>query len=107
MKRKRLFLVASIALLLASCQNELPIDLVQPDFAQIAEQQEEFVPSDGMIQLGRRLENPYSLENMCKALDLLPAESRSGFSAEDIQPTLLYVKFNPKMIDDMFNYYNK
>lgn len=101
MKRKRLFLVASIALLLVSCQNELPIDLVQPDFTQIAEQQEEFVPSDGMIQLGRKLENPYSLENMRKALDLLPTESRSGFSAEDIQPTHLYVKFKPKNVDEL------
>lgn len=101
MKRKRLFLVASIALLLASCQNELPIDLVQPDITPIVEQQEEFVPSDGMIQLGKKLENPYSLENMRKALELLPAESRSGFSAEDIQPTHLYVKFKPKNVDEL------
>ena len=54
-----------------------------------------------MIQLGRKLENPYSLENMRKALDLLPAESRSGFSAEDIQLTHLYVKFKPKNVDEL------
>lgn len=100
MKRKTLIVVGILSLLV-SCQNELPIDLAQPEITPIAEQQEEFVPSDEMIQLGRKLENPYSLENMRRALKQLPAESRSGFSAEDIQPTHLYVKFKPKNVDEL------
>ena len=100
MKRKTLIVVGILSLIV-SCQNELPIDLAQPEVPPIAEQQEEFVPSDGMMQLGRKLENPYSLENMRRALNLLPAESRSGFSVEDIQPTHLYVKFKPKNVDEL------
>lgn len=98
---KKTLIVVGILSLLVSCQNELPIDLAQLEITPIAEQQEEFVPSDEMIQLGRKLENPYSFENMRRTFDLLPAESRGGFSAEDIQPTHLYVKFKPKNVDEL------
>lgn len=50
---------------------------------------------EGMMKLGRQLENPYSVENMKKARDNITA---SGRVAEDVEITTthLYLKFLPK-----------
>ena len=52
--------------------------------------------SDGLMILGKQLENPYSLKNMKQALANLAPKTRSEVQEEDIQPTHYYVKFHPK-----------
>ena len=55
------------------------------------------VISHGEMELGRKLENPYSRENMTKALSLLyPTRS----SSEQVPVTDLYVRFLPSGIED-------
>jgi hypothetical protein len=55
--------------------------------------------SEGMTQLGEQLENPYSVENMKRALDNLRKSQASGRISADgveITTTHLYLKFKPK-----------
>lgn len=51
--------------------------------------------SEGIIQLGEKLENPYSVENMKIALDNIKSNTKKN-SNVSIQPTHLYVRFLPK-----------
>ncbi len=57
--------------------------------------------SDGIIVLGEQLENPYSVENMQKALDALNSSGMSTKSNLVIEPTHLYVRFLPKMDEEL------
>ena len=52
--------------------------------------------NDGVIILGKRLENPYSLKNMKQAFKNLAPQTRNGIQEKDILPTHYYVKFHPK-----------
>ena len=60
---------------------------------------------DGMMQLGKKLENPYSVENMRTAYELLSPQTRNsiGVSADKVvQTTHYYVKFHPKNEDELY-----
>lgn len=57
--------------------------------------------TDGMTVLGHRLENPYSVENMRKALEKLSPKTRAGITDMDIQPTHYYVKFHPRSSEEL------
>lgn len=50
--------------------------------------------SEGMIKLGKKLENPYSVANMRKAAENLKKKS------DDIKATHLYLKFLPQTINE-------
>ena len=52
-----------------------------------------------MIKLGKQLENPYSVENMKKALESLRANGRT--EAIEITPTHLYLRFKPKNEEEL------
>lgn len=102
MKTFRLFAFVVSFAMLTSCENELPMEFGQPiDLGEAIEPNEEFVINEGLIQLGEKLENPYSLTNMQKAFEMLPPDSRSGYTADDIKPTHLYVKFKPANVDEL------
>lgn len=53
--------------------------------------------NEGMILLGEKLENPYSLQNMTKAYESLSENGglKSSDKGKDIKPTHLYVRFLP------------
>jgi len=54
---------------------------------------------EGMIQLGKKLENPYSVENMRKAYNNIKDDSQlksTNITESDIKVTHLYVRFLPK-----------
>ncbi|MCF6213273.1 MAG: hypothetical protein L3J45_04525 [Flavobacteriaceae bacterium] len=56
------------------------------------------------IVLGKKLENPYSVENMKKALDNLKKSNVSAKTSVDgieVTTTHLYVKFKPKNEDEL------
>lgn len=57
--------------------------------------------SDGATVLGDKLENPYSVENMKKALEELQGSGMSSKSSIDISATHLYVRFLPKNEDEL------
>ncbi|MEO9870373.1 MAG: hypothetical protein ABJQ69_03660 [Ekhidna sp.] len=65
-----------------------------------------YAPDQGMtlMKLGRKLENPYSVENMQKALDNLRAKNPSARSLSQgitIQPSHLYIRFVPRDSTDL------
>lgn len=78
-----------------SCQKD---DEINP---QIVEQ----APTGGLIKLGEKLENPYSVENMQKALDNLKNSNVSAKSSSvndiEITTTHLYLRFKPKNEEEL------
>lgn len=78
-----------------SCQKEDDI-LEQTPVSQYS--------TEGMMELGKQLENPYSVENMRKALNNLKKKGVSAKSSGDeieITTTHLYVKFKPKNEEEL------
>lgn len=60
----------------------------------------EFVTTEGQTVLGDVIDIPYSIENLLKAYENLPAQTKSQISPDDIQPTHYYVRFYPKSIEE-------
>lgn len=56
--------------------------------------------SEGLIKLGEKLENPYSVTNMKKALKSLNKSSKAS-NTENIKATHLYIKFSPKTEEEL------
>lgn len=83
-------------LLITSCEKDLlSAPGVVPGEAEIEQGIFDPLLNEGMIQLGKQLENPYSVENMRLALRELQEEGvlKSGTVSEtDIQTTHLYVR---------------
>lgn len=86
-------------LLLLSCQ--------QDDMSPQMEDQNALNPTENvnMIKLGKKLDNPYSVENMRRALANLKESSaskgKSSVNEIDITTTHLYVKFKPKTEEEL------
>lgn len=81
-----------------SCQDEIINESSRKDDKQTFEE-ESFGPS---IVLGKKLNNPYSLENMQAAYDSLSNKSGSTLkSGRQLQPTHYYVRFLPKDSSDV------
>ncbi len=60
--------------------------------------------TEGMTKLGEQLENPYSVENMKKALESLNASNPNGRTngeEPEITTTHLYIRFKPKDEDEL------
>lgn len=57
--------------------------------------------SEGQTVLGDVIDIPYSVDNLRKAFETLPTETKAGYSKEDIQPTHYYVKFTPKNEEEL------
>ncbi len=60
--------------------------------------------TEGLMKLGKQLENPYAVDNMIKALESVKNKDASGrFAAENIQieTTHRYLKFAPKTDEEL------
>jgi len=59
--------------------------------------------NEGMIVLGEKLENPYSLQNMTRAYESLSENGglKSSDKGKEIKPTHLYVRFLPKNREEL------
>ncbi|MDR2928330.1 MAG: hypothetical protein LBV41_09065 [Cytophagaceae bacterium] len=81
------------------CKNDVDLLSEQSEFADTksAELGSSAEPADEMI-LGRKLENPYSVENMTKAYDGLKKTARSRSIDQNIviKTTHLYIRFQPR-----------
>lgn len=62
-------------------------------------QPDEYQLQDGMIQLGKKLENPYSVETMAKAINIVSPNTLK--SSEELQTTHLYVRFLPSSPEEL------
>ena len=87
--------VIACTCLFSSCQKDESLTLDEQTFLTQEDMQ-------GMIKLGKRLENPYTIENMKKALSLLE-ERQKGRATEEInvRVTHLYLRFLPEDSADL------
>lgn len=76
-----------------SCQKEDDVLLLNEESTNQAQ-------VNGMMKLGKKLENPYSVENMQKALDNIK-KSNVTTNGLNIETTHLYIKFIPKNEDEL------
>ena len=93
-KLTRIIAVATVILGITwSCQTDENLELSSTEqFLSIEDM-------EGMTKLGQQLENPYSVENMKKALESLQASNPNGRTSEEeieITTTHLYIRFKPK-----------
>lgn len=92
-RKLSMFILAGV--LLYSCQKESEV---------LNENTEQVISTkEGEIKLGKKLENPYSVENMKKALQNLKKSSLTGKSVEaiEIKPTHWYIRFLPKTEEEL------
>ncbi|MBR4272539.1 MAG: hypothetical protein IKQ30_06845 [Bacteroidales bacterium] len=103
MKRVKFLAFAAVLMMATACSESLEeaadaTSSVKGD----VEDAEAIVTDDGPIVLGDKLPNPFSLENMRKAI--AEFQSRGLSKAElstDIQPTHYYMRFKPKNVDEV------
>lgn len=91
---KKIIYVVVASLLLASCTNELALDVGTESTPTCLN--DELNLTDGVI-IGEKLRNPYSLEVMKQACDLLypPTRGEDPVSDSLIVPNVKYVRFLP------------
>lgn len=88
-------IILAFVVILSSCQKEEQYHIEDSD----KPLDKAFYNPEGMTILGKQLENPYSVENMTKALEELKAGNElKSTSTEgiEIETTHLYVRFLPK-----------
>lgn len=85
---KHLYLLC-ILLVLFSCKKET--NIVKP-----AE-----IPKETVQELGKKLENPYAIRNIKKALNKMMSTSGLSNSETDIKATHKYIRFLPKSNEDL------
>ncbi len=94
----KLLLILTVFTLLFNCEKEESFEATTQN-EQAIEQ-----PNGVPTILGKKLENPYSVENMKNAYQNLQQKSKSGFSKSGnnkIKTTHLYIKFMPKTEDEL------
>lgn len=87
------------ALFSVSCQKESGISESEQTPAneqQILRQDPEYVYNEGPMVMGEKIEIPYSVSNLRKALQNVSPETRAVIPEESIVTTHYYVKFSPK-----------
>lgn len=85
--RLRLFITLIVMTITVSCERN---EDIQPQYSNSTGYQE------GMIKLGKKLENPYSVSNMQQAWDNLQKSNtngRGGGNGMKVKTTHLYIKF--------------
>ena len=104
MKKFKFLAFVAVLMMAAACSE--PLDEaaeVSPPMNEGAEDvADNTAPDDGPIVLGDKLPNPYSMENMRKAIAELQARglSKSALTT-DIKPTHYYMRFKPKNVDEV------
>ena len=93
----RLLILTLMGILMYSCQ-------VNDEILTLNEENTNQTQIEGMIKLGKKLENPYSVENMQRALNNLKKvniNAKTTTSRLNIETTHLYVRFLPKNEEEL------
>ncbi len=95
MKQIKLIVILMVLCTIWSCQKD--------DDVFVNDSHHEISHNGKMMKLGKKLNNPYSVENMRKALKELNKNSvrTVGIDESLIQPTHLYIKFMPKNEEEL------
>ncbi len=95
-------MVISIISSLIACQKAEETQLVfDENISGEVGLMEEFVTTEGQTVLGDVIDIPYSIENLLKAYENLPAQTKAQIDPNDIKPTHYYVRFYPKAIEEL------
>ena len=94
---KPFFLLSLCACLIVSCSRFDEQFMKTPGYVT----QNDYSFSEGMTVLGKRIEIPYSIENLNRAYNSLDAETKSQINLEQITPTHYYIKFSPKNVEEL------
>ena len=90
----------AIAVSMVACQT-IDDPILDPNqIGTVIESDNEFITTEGQTVLGDAIDIPYSIENLLKAYENLPAQTKSEIDPKDIQPTHYYVRFYPKSIEE-------
>ncbi|MBP3944550.1 hypothetical protein J5U18_13505 [Sphingobacteriaceae bacterium WQ 2009] len=83
------FYFCFIVLFLFSCKKEIiPVESVDNPIATHHD-------------LGKKLENPYAIRNIKKALNVLMSTRKQVIQNQDLERSHLYIRFLPKTYEDM------
>ncbi|MBQ9214180.1 MAG: hypothetical protein IJ150_09620 [Bacteroidales bacterium] len=96
--KKLCYYAVAATMFLAACNESLnEATEVENLSKEDAEIEENIVPDEGAIVLGDKLPNPYSLDNMRKAIEEYNKKGLSKTTlSTDIKPTHYYMRFKPK-----------
>lgn len=89
-----LFFIFS-GIMVFTCQKE------ELKLTNLVQEENEQLDLPGMTRLGKKLQNPYSVNNMKKALFNINEDSKDSISLE-INPTHLYLKYKPKNDNELW-----
>lgn len=94
-------MIVSIITVLMACQKmDESLLVIEDNGLDKVEFDDEFVTTEGQTVLGDVIDIPYSIENLLKAYENLPVQTKSQIDPEVIQPTHYYVRFYPKSIEE-------
>ncbi|MBQ9451176.1 MAG: hypothetical protein IJU34_07705 [Bacteroidales bacterium] len=92
------FVLVSLLVFAISCSDNL--SLVNGD-TPLCEEEMLYQFVEAQTVLGDKIEIPYTVDNLRKALELLPPETKSAITEEDFSPTHYYVRFSPENIMEL------
>lgn len=92
---KKLCYYALLLLLFTSCNDGDELKMTM-DSAETLN-----IEPEGMMMLGEKLNNPYSVSNMILAYKALMPQTRSDINCDEISATHRYVKFIPKTEEEL------
>lgn len=99
---KYISIVISIIICTISCQTFDEVQVLfensMPDEFAL---ENDFVTTEGQTVLGNVIDIPYSIENLLKAYENLPDQTKSQIDPDTIKPTHYYVRFYPKSIAEL------
>ena len=89
-------LISFLILSSLSCSGVIETDIIASKEINQKETTQEFKTTDGHTILGEKIEIPYTIDNLLKAFELLPTETKSQIDMSKIKATHYYVRFYPK-----------
>ena len=95
MKNYLYIILLSMSFIVGSCSYDLIETIDTPQVTTEGNARPDYSFSEGPTVLGKDISIPYSIDNLRAAFDLLPQDTKSGYTIEDIQPTHYYIKFSP------------
>ncbi len=100
--KKLISVLVVMAAGLTACQKDIIDPTKDPDTDRIpSEETTQYSFHEEQTVLGDKIEIPYSIDNLKKALKNLPAETKALIDESEIQPTHYYVRFHPKNEEEL------
>lgn len=95
---KNFFLFPLLLILLSACQKDILTTINSPSNDKIS-YEEVGLP---YAVIGEKQDNPLEINNVISAFNQLPASTKDGVNAADINPTHKYIAFTPSNDDEYY-----